>query len=61
MHLRDIARRVGREFVEAEAYPGEWGPRLPRGVVDQRIAYRELFASEGGGHYRRRRPEDDAA
>jgi hypothetical protein len=62
LHLRDIAQRVGREFVkEAEAYPGEWGPELLRGVVDQRIVYRQLFASEGGGRYRRRRPEDDAA
>jgi hypothetical protein len=62
LHLRDIAQRVGREFVkEAEAYPGEWGPELLRGVVDQRIVYRKLFASEGGGRYRRRRPEDDAA
>lgn len=62
LHLRDIAQRVGCEFVrEAEAYPGEWGPELLRGVVDQRIVYRKLFASEGGGRYRRRRPKDDAA
>ena len=32
-----------------------------RGVVDQRIKYKKLFASEGDGRYRRRRPEDDAA
>lgn len=62
LHLRDIAQRVGCEFVrEAEAYSGEWGPELLRGVVDQRIVYRKLFASEGGGRYRRRRPKDDAA
>lgn len=62
LHLNDIAQRIGREVVkEAEDYPGEWGPELLRGVVDQRIKYRKLFASEGGGRYRRRRPEDDAA
>lgn len=62
LHLNEIARRIGREIVrEAEDYPGEWGPELLRGVIDQRIKYRKLFASEGGGRYRRRRPEDDAA
>ena len=62
MHLKNIADRVGREFVkEAEQYPGEWGPELLKGVIDQRIKFRKLFASEGNGRYRRRRPEDDAA
>lgn len=38
MHRGDIAQRVGHEFVkEAEDYPGEWGPELLRGVIDQRI------------------------
>ena len=32
-----------------------------RGVVDQRIKFKKLFASEGKSRYRRRRPEDDAA
>ncbi|WP_411902294.1 DNA-binding protein [Methylorubrum thiocyanatum] len=62
MHLNDITRRIGHEFVkEAEDYPGDWGPDLIRGVIDQRIKFKKLFASEGGGRYRRRRPEDDAA
>lgn len=62
MHLGDIAQRVGHEFVkEAEDHPGEWGPELLRGVIDQRIKFKKLFASEGNGHYRRRRPEDDVA
>lgn len=62
MHLNDIAEKLGREVVkEAEEYPGEWGPELLRGVIDQRVKFRKLFASEGGGRYRRRRPEDDAA
>ncbi len=62
MHLNEIAEQLGREIVkEAEDYPGEWGAELLRGVVDQRIKYKKLFASEGSGRYRRRRPEDDAA
>lgn len=62
MHVAEITDRIGREFVkEAEGYPGEWGPELLRGVMDQRIKYRKLFAKQGAGHYRRRRPEDDAA
>jgi hypothetical protein len=62
MHLNDISRRVGRDVVkEAEEHPGEWGPELLRGVIDQRVKFRKLFANEGGGRYRRRRPEDDAA
>ncbi len=62
MHLNDIAGRIGHEFVkEAEDYPGVWGPELLRGVIDQRIKFKKLFASEGGGRFRRRRPEDDIA
>lgn len=62
MHLNDIAEKLGREVVkEAEEYRGKWGPELLRGVVDQRVKFRKLFASEGGGRYRRRRPEDEAA
>ncbi|TXN04811.1 hypothetical protein FV222_07145 [Methylobacterium sp. WL103] len=62
MHLTEITRRIGREFVkEAEEYPGDWGPALIRGVIDQRIKYRKLFAAADPGRYRRRRPEDDVA
>ncbi len=62
MHVNDVTKRIGHEFVkEAEDYPGVWGPGLLRGVIDQRIKFKKLFASEGGGRYRRRRPEDDAA
>ncbi|MFC6791239.1 hypothetical protein ACFQE0_17420 [Methylobacterium komagatae] len=62
MHVNDISRRVGLDIVkEAEEHPGEWGPELLRGVIDQRVKFRKLFANEGGGRYRRRRPEDDAA
>lgn len=61
MHLSEIAGQVGHEFVkEAEDHPGEWGPELLRGVIDQRIKFRKLFAKQGPGRYRRRRPEDDA-
>jgi hypothetical protein len=62
MHVTDIVGRIGHEFVkEAEDHPGEWGPDLLRGVIDQRVKFKKLFASEGGGRYRRRRPEDDVA
>lgn len=62
MHLADIVPRIGHEFVkEAEDYPGEWGVDLIRGVMDQRIKFKKLFAKEGTARYRRRRPEDDAA
>ncbi|TXN81512.1 hypothetical protein [Methylobacterium sp. WL8] len=62
MHLGDIAKRIGHEFgKEAEDHPGEWGPELLRGVIDQRINFKKLFASDGSGRYRRRRPEDDVA
>lgn len=61
MHLADIVPRIGHEFVkEAEDYPGEWGVELIRGVMDQRIKFKKLFAKEGTARYRRRRPEDDA-
>lgn len=62
MQVNDISRRVGHEVIkEAEEHPGEWGPELLRGVIDQRVNFKKLFASEGGGRYRRRRPEDDVA
>jgi hypothetical protein len=62
MHLADILPRIGHEFVkEAEEHPGEWGTDLLRGVIDQRVKFKKLFAAEGSGRYRRRRPEDDAA
>jgi hypothetical protein len=59
MHLNEITGRIGHEFIkEAEDFPGEWGPDLIRGVIDQRIKYQKLFWSEGRGRYRRRRSED---
>ncbi|SDM90254.1 replication region DNA-binding N-term [Methylobacterium phyllostachyos] len=62
MHLKEIVPRIGHEFVkEAEAYTDEWGTDLLRGVIDQRVKFKKLFAAEGSGRYRRRRPEDDAA
>jgi hypothetical protein len=62
MHVGEIARRIGHEIVrEAEDHPGEWGPDLLRSVIDQRIKFKKLVASKGGGCYRRRRPEDDVA
>lgn len=62
IHVAEITDRIGREFVkEAEGYPGVWGPDLIRGVIDQRIKYEKLFAKDGKGRYRRRRPEDAAA
>nr|USU33084.1 DNA-binding protein [Methylobacterium sp. OTU13CASTA1] len=60
LHLNEITRRVGHEFVkEAEQFPGDWGPELLRGVIDQRIKYKKLFKREGKARFRRRRPEDD--
>jgi hypothetical protein len=34
---------------------------LLQGVIDQGIKFKKLFASEDGGRYRRRRPEDGIA
>jgi hypothetical protein len=62
MHLNEITRRVGHEFIkEAEQFPGDWGPELLRGVIDQRIKYNKLFMREGKARFRRRRPEDGLA
>ena len=48
MHVAEITDRIGREFVkEAEVFPGDWGPDLIPGVIDQRIKYGKLFMKDG--------------
>lgn len=62
MHVKDITLRIGADLVqEAEGHRQKWDVQAIRGVMDQRIFHGRLFASEGSGRYRRRRPEDEAA
>ena len=60
--LKVITLRIGADLVqEAEGRRRKWDVQAIRGVMDQRTFHGRLFASEGSGRYRRRRPEDEAA
>lgn len=59
MHVGDITLRIGADLVqEAEEHRQVWSVDTVRGAIDERMYRRRLFVSEGGGRYRRRRPED---
>lgn len=62
LNVEDITNRIGADLVEeAKSHREEWKPATIRKKLDTRIYHKRLFAKEGRGRYRRRRPEDDAA
>ncbi|MCJ2066516.1 hypothetical protein MKK63_28040 [Methylobacterium sp. J-088] len=59
LHVNNITVRIGADLVEeAGKHKQEWSVDTVRGAIDERVYRRRLFVSEGGGRYRRRRPED---
>ncbi|MCB4802800.1 DNA-binding protein [Methylorubrum populi] len=59
LHVGDITLRIGADLVqEAEEHVQAWNVDTVRGAIDERIYRKRYFVAEGGGRYRRRRPED---
>jgi hypothetical protein len=59
LHVNEITMRIGADLVqEAERHRQVWDVATVRGGIDERRYKRRMFVSEGGGRYRRRRPED---
>lgn len=60
LHVREITGLVGADLVaEAAAHAEAWSSTTVRKKMEQRIFHKRLFAREGKGLYRRRRPDDD--
>lgn len=59
LHVNDITLRIGADLVqESGEHRQPWNYDTIRGAIDERVYRNRLFVSEGGGRYRRRRPED---
>ncbi len=59
LHVAEITLRIGADLVqEADEHGQLWGVDTVRGAIDERMYRNRYFVSEGGGRYRRRKPED---
>jgi hypothetical protein len=59
LHVGDIKLRIGADLVqEAGDHAQAWNVDTVRGAIDERMYRNRYFVGEGGGRYRKRRPED---